>query len=159
QQRQDSIGSYGNPHAITPNIDKLASEGTKFNQFFVQNPVCSPSRMSFLTGRYCSSLGIGMNGLPFPDDALTSHQLFKPYGYDTGQIGKLHFYPTSNRDHRMPYPEQYGFDTFVITDDNGCYEDAYIKWVETLQPDMVDKVWTCPPPAAIKQGVPNRTNR
>jgi len=51
QMRQDSLGHFGNPAAITPNLDKFASEdAVSFRNAFCQNPVCVPSRCSFLTG-------------------------------------------------------------------------------------------------------------
>ena len=53
-----SIGAYGNREAITPNMDRLAREGVKFNNAFVTTPVCSPSRVAFLTGLYGSQVGI-----------------------------------------------------------------------------------------------------
>lgn len=111
-----------------------------------------PSRMSFLTGRYCSSLGIGTNGPVFPQDGIPVNQLLKPYGYYTAQIGKLHFWPHSRRDHRDPHPD-YGFDTFILSDEPGCYDDAYIKWVESIDPEMVPKVRVSLPPAAAVAGV------
>ncbi|MBO9608460.1 MAG: sulfatase-like hydrolase/transferase [Paenibacillaceae bacterium] len=152
QQRYDSLGCNGNPQAITPHLDRLASEGVRFENVFVQNPVCMPSRMSFLTGRYCSSLGVGFNGIPLPADAVPLHRLLKPYGYHAGLIGKLHFWPHALRDHRNPYPVDHGFDTFIPTDESGCYDDAYLKWVEAKEPAMVDRVRTSPPPAALLAG-------
>lgn len=138
QQRQDSLGCYGNNIINTPNLDKLASEGCRLDNFFVQNPVCSPSRMCFLTGRYCSSLGIGQNGIPFPEDAVSINNILKPYGYHSAQIGKLHFLPHSNRNHKDP-TSTYGFDTFILSDEPGCYNDAYLKWIELFDPDMIEK--------------------
>jgi arylsulfatase A-like enzyme len=52
QQRPDSLGCYGDPVAITPNLDRLAAEGVLFENCYVQNPLCCPSRYSILTGRY-----------------------------------------------------------------------------------------------------------
>ncbi len=153
QQRCDSLGCYGSAHAKTPYLDKLASEGTRFSRYFVNNPVCMPSRMSLLTGRYCSSLGIGTNGIPIPDDAVAVQQILRPYGYHTAQIGKLHFQPHARRDHRDPHPD-YGFETFVLSDEPGCYDDAYTKWVESIAPDQVSKVRTALPPAALEYGRP-----
>lgn len=151
QQRWDSLACYGNELAHTPNLDKLASRGARLNSYFVQNPVCMPSRMAFLTGRYCSNLGVGTNGIPFPEDAVAINQILQPYGYHTAQIGKLHFQPHARRDHRDPHP-LYGFDTFILSDEPGCYDDAYTKWVEAIDPDMVDKVRVSLPPAAYHYG-------
>ncbi len=153
QQRQDSLGCYGSKHAITPNLDKLAQEGMRFDKYFVNNPVCMPSRMAMLTGRYCSSLGVGTNGIPIPDSAVSIQQMVKPYGYNTAQIGKLHFQPHARRDHRDPHPS-YGFDTFILSDEPGCYDDAYTKWVESIAPEQVSKVRTALPPAALEVGRP-----
>jgi choline-sulfatase len=52
EMRAESTGCYGHPAAITPNLDRLASEGTRFDQCHVQHPVCTPSRCSFMTGWY-----------------------------------------------------------------------------------------------------------
>ena len=62
QQRWDALGVNGNEEIQTPNLDRLASEGVNFSRYFVQNPVCMPSRVSFLTSQYCSQLGIFQNG-------------------------------------------------------------------------------------------------
>jgi len=53
-----AAGCYGNPEIRTPNIDRLAAEGTRFDRFFVATPVCSPSRATFLTGRIPSQHGV-----------------------------------------------------------------------------------------------------
>ena len=153
QQRIDTL-SYCQDIAIqTPNLDALAAEGAYLENYFVNNPVCSPSRMSFLTGRYCSSLGVGTNGIAFPENAVPLNQLLKPYGYDTAQIGKLHFDPHAKRDHKDP-TSTYGFDTFILSDEPGCYDDAYTKWVEMMAPGQVEKIRTSLPPAAYRYNKP-----
>ncbi|MFA9396706.1 MAG: sulfatase [Clostridiaceae bacterium] len=157
QQRLDSIKCYGNNIAYTPNIDSLAKQGAKFDKYYVQNPVCMPSRMSFLTGQYPASLGIGDNGISLPEDTLTINKIINPYGYHTGQIGKLHFKPHVSRDHRDPLPP-YGFDTFILSDEPGCYNDAYTKWVESINGNMVDKIRTSLPPAAFNYGHESYSN-
>lgn len=146
QQRWDSLGCYGNPFAISPNLDQLAQQGARLGHFYINNPVCAPSRMSFLTGRYPSSLGIGCNGIAFPEkDAMPINRLLSRYNYHTAQIGKLHFDPHTTCDHRDP-GHTYGFDTFILSDEPGCYEDAYIQWVETHFPEELD---------AIRAGLPH----
>ncbi len=147
QQRWDSLQCYGNNLAITPNLDRLAKSGALMNKNFIQNPVCTPSRISMLTGRYCSSTNIGNNGHKLEKTLTPVNQLLKPYGYHTAQIGKLHFNPHAKRDHKDPTPT-YGFDTFILSDEPGCYDDAYTKWVENMNPDMVQKIRTSLAPAA-----------
>lgn len=147
QQRWDALGANGNTEIITPNLDRLAAEGLNFNHFFVQNPVCMPSRVSFLTGQYPSTLRITHMGVPVPTDTITLPRLLKPYGYRSANIGKLHFQPHANRDHRTPYPD-YGFDHAEISDEPGPYEDAYRAWVRHKAPDQLDKISLGLPPTA-----------
>jgi hypothetical protein len=52
QQRWDTIGALGNEHIRTPNMDKLCAEGVAFTHAHCQNPICTPSRASFMTGMY-----------------------------------------------------------------------------------------------------------
>lgn len=150
QQRLDSLGVF-NDKAITPNIDYLAEQGTNLEHYFVNSPVCMPSRMSMLTGRYCSSLGIGHNGYTLPKTTMTLNKLLKPYGYDTAQIGKLHFEPHAKRQHKNPSYD-YGFDTFILSDEPGCYDDAYSKWVESIEVNQLIHTRTDLPPAAFHYG-------
>ena len=148
QQRWDTLRCMGNELMHTPNLDKLAADGAMFTNCFVNNPVCMPSRMSLMTGQYPSSLGCVVNGITLPEDTLTINRMLKPYGYDTANIGKLHFQNHSNRDHRDPHPD-YGFDTLILSDEPGCYDDAYIKWVHNIAPDQVHNCRVGLPPASL----------
>lgn len=147
QQRWDALGAAGNPHIHTPNLDRLAGEGVRFDRFHVQNPVCMPSRYSFLTGQYCSTLRVLDNGVPVPEDAATLPRLLRPYGYSCANIGKLHFLPHANRDHRSAHPD-YGFDHLEISDEPGCYEDAYRAWIRARDPRELAYASLGLPPAA-----------
>ena len=145
QQRWDALGSNDNAEIITPNLDALARRGSSFRRHFVQNPVCMPSRVSMLSGRYPSSLGITRMGAPVPEDLMTLPRALKQYGYRTGNIGKLHFLPHANRDHRLPHPA-YGFDHLEIADEPGVYEDAYRAWARQKAPEQMDKLSAGIPP-------------
>lgn len=147
QQRWDALGVNSNGDVQTPMLDRLASEGLNFNHYFVQNPVCMPSRVSFLTGQYPSQLGITQMGVPVPVATATLPTLLRAYGYVSANIGKLHFLPHANRDHRAPHP-QYGFDHLEISDEPGCYEDAYRAWVRRKAPEQLDFISVGLPPAA-----------
>jgi arylsulfatase A-like enzyme len=147
QQRWDAIGAAGNPHIRTPHLDRLADEGLRFDRFYVQNPVCMPSRYSFLTGQYCSTLHVLCNGVPVPEDAPTLPALLHNYGYTSANIGKLHFLPHANRDHRSVHPS-YGFDQLEISDEPGCYEDAYRAWIRARDPEQLAHASLGLPPAA-----------
>lgn len=90
------LGSYGASDLYTPNLDKLAAEGTRFTQAYVAAPVCAPSRAALLTGKYPQAAGVagntsaavGSHGMP--NEQYTLAELFKDNGYKTGHIGKWH---------------------------------------------------------------------
>ena len=145
QQRWDTIGKVS-PWAVTPNLDRLADEGVLFENAFCNSPVCMPSRQSMLSGRYPSVVGCATNGIEMPPDIECIHNILDLYGYHTANLGKLHFKNHSNRDHREPHPS-YGFDELVLSDEPGCYDDAYIKWVEARDPAQVENCRCSTPPA------------
>lgn len=97
------LGAYGNPLIRTPNLDRLASQGTRFTNAFANAPLCSASRQSFLTGRYPHATGVTLLTTSFPDENLTVAEHLKPLGYHTAAIGKMHFNNQS----------KHGFDTLV----------------------------------------------
>lgn len=146
QQRWSALGANGNAEIKTPNLDDLARAGVNFSHHFVQNPVCMPSRVSMLSGQYPSTLGITHMGVPVPRGTVTLPRMLKPYGYRTANVGKLHFLPHANRDHRIPHPD-FGFDHLEIADEPGVYEDAYRAWVRQRAPDQMDKISAGIPPA------------
>lgn len=91
QQRYDTIGSLGNPHVSTPNLDRLVAEGTAFTHAYCQSPICTPSRGSFMTGMYPSRVHVMGNGNDwFPDEPPLVTRILRDAGYDCGLIGKLH---------------------------------------------------------------------
>ncbi len=151
QQRWDALAAAGNGDIRTPNLDALAGEGVSFSRFFVQCPVCMPSRMSMLTGLYPASVGVTGNGPELPRDALTLPRMLANYGYRSANLGKLHFLRHADRDHRAIHPD-YGFDHLEISDEPGCYEDAYHAWVRSVAPGE-EKNISCglPPATAVWQ--------
>lgn len=90
QQRFDTLGCYGNSWVRTPNIDKLAQNGVLFEQAYCQSTVCTPSRASFLTGRYPRTTGIRGNGQSIADHEVLVTKLLHDAGYTCGLSGKLH---------------------------------------------------------------------
>jgi len=91
QQRADHLGCYGNPLLRTPHIDALARQGTRFDRFYVNAPVCMPNRAALITGRMPSVAGVRMNGVPLPREAVTYAGVLRAAGYRTALIGKAHF--------------------------------------------------------------------
>jgi choline-sulfatase len=84
-------GAYGNRIIRTPNLDRLATEGVRFDSAYCNSPVCTASRQSFLTGRYPRTIGVTLLGTPLPADEPTLATLLRAAGYDTAAIGKMHF--------------------------------------------------------------------
>ena len=104
------LGSTGNPHIETPNMDALAQSGVRFSRYYAA-PVCSPTRAGMMTGRYAFRTGI--YNTRFGGDSLalgeiTVAQLLKGAGYRTGLFGKWHL----GRYHGYQ-PQQRGFDEFL----------------------------------------------
>jgi len=112
------IGCFGSTLHRTPNIDRLAAEGTKFTSFYVASGVCSPSRAALLTGCYPRRVNLhvsGNNGAVLrpldtkglhPEE-ITIAEVLKPRGYATGIFGKWHL-----GDQREFLPTRQGFDYF-----------------------------------------------
>lgn len=91
QQRYDTIGALGNAAVSTPNLDRLVRNGMAFERAYCQSPICTPSRASFLTGMYPSSIRVNRNGNPlFPDFPPLISKTLADAGYTCGLIGKLH---------------------------------------------------------------------
>lgn len=106
------IGCFGAKGIRTPNIDRLAKEGTKFTSFYVAQPVCSASRAALLTGCYPNRLGIHGALFPSSKTALNTNEwtiarALKQRGYATGVFGKWHLGDT-----REYLPGRHGFDEY-----------------------------------------------
>ncbi len=123
------LGCYGNRIARTPNLDRLAKEAVRFEQFYVASAVCSPSRASFLTGGFTNRHGVHSHfrelpytrtrGLPpFLDPNLPSlPKLLQRAGYRTAMFGKWHLCASDNTE--APTPAGYGFDRHRVVAGNG----------------------------------------
>ena len=85
------IGAYGAKLARTPNLDKLAAGGVRFNRAYANSPVCTPSRQSLITGKLPHAAGVTLLATPLAEDQLTIAEHLKNFGYRTGAIGKMHF--------------------------------------------------------------------
>ena len=135
QVRWDALGCYGNTQIRTPNIDRIALSGSTFDNHYVQNPVCSPSRCSVLTGRYPKNHGTRDNGIPLRDSEITFPQVLRENGYLTAAIGKMHittqFVPKENEEDDWPN-DRYGFDIVHTTCDTKTGE--YLNWLKEKSP-------------------------
>jgi len=98
QLRHDFLGCYGADFVSTPNIDRLAEEGLRFERCYSEHPVCVPARVSLLTGMHGFRTGVLDNGQFLRPDyremgLQTWPELLNDHGYYTAAIGKMHFYP------------------------------------------------------------------
>jgi arylsulfatase A len=109
------LGCFGHPTIATPNLDRMAAEGTRMTQFYVAASVCTPSRAALMTGRYPARTGMcGNRRVLFPDSIgglqeseLTIAEALKSVGYRTGMVGKWHL------GHLPEYlPTRHGFDSY-----------------------------------------------
>lgn len=116
----------GNTNISTPNIDRLAAQGTRFTQFHVNSPICSPSRVAFTTGQYPRRWKIHsfLNSrsenrrrqmADFLDPrAPAIARAFKQAGYSTAHFGKWHMGGGRDVDD-APLPQAYGFDESLVS--------------------------------------------
>jgi len=115
-----AISAYGSKLIQTPNIDRLAKEGMKFENCFVTNSICTPSRAAILTGKYAH-----VNGVPVFNHIDSTQPMLPKYlqqaGYHTGMIGKWHL---GGQDPKRPEEgKPAGFDYWNILPGQGAYFD------------------------------------
>ncbi|REE00166.1 arylsulfatase [Marinoscillum furvescens] len=112
------LGCYGQEYILTPNIDRLAAKGVKFNYHYSGSTVCAPSRSALLTGLHTGHTPIRGNKEyfpegqePMPDTVLTTAKLFKSKGYVTGAFGKwgLGFIGTTGDATNQGFDEFFGY--------------------------------------------------
>jgi arylsulfatase A-like enzyme len=104
------VGAYGQRSILTPHLDRMASEGMRFTQFYAGSTVCAPSRCVLMTGRHtghCTVRGNSKNDLR-PED-VTVAELFQQAGYATALVGK---WGLGNEPESTGHPNRQGFDFF-----------------------------------------------
>ncbi|WP_158860312.1 sulfatase family protein [Lunatibacter salilacus] len=124
----DDLGCYGHPLVSSPNIDRMAQQGIKFDNFYLTTSSCSPSRTSIISGRYPHNTGAAELHTPLPEEMVSFPELLKDAGYFTAQAGKWH----------MGDAPRSGFD--VIHDRGASMGDGGEgMWVQTLNERPRDK--------------------
>lgn len=135
QFRLDCLGANGNRIIKTPNLDRLAAGAANFSNGYVQAAVCVPSRISYLTGRYPHSHKNRVNYTPCDPREVMMQQIFHASGYQTGSVGKLHFYPPT-----AEHARAMGFDR-VFLDDGVSTTDPYsdfVRWRKEGSPQKTE---------------------
>ncbi len=96
QQRWDTLGCYGQQLDVTPNLDRMAAEGVKFEYAFSCQPVCGPARSAIQTGKWPTRTGCFRNNIALPLDQKTIAHWFTEAGYEVAYIGKWHLASTGS---------------------------------------------------------------
>ncbi|MEC7109775.1 MAG: sulfatase-like hydrolase/transferase, partial [Planctomycetota bacterium] len=133
------LSCHGHPYIQTPNIDRLAREGTDFHRFTVASGVCSPSRTAVMTGHFPARYNIDGHFAWVPSNAKRNMpdwlnpkttllpRLLQQAGYATGHFGKWHL--SNNMIPDSPLPSEYGFDVYGAFNCAGeqmpVHEDAH----------------------------------
>ena len=133
QHNAGVMGCAGDPVVRTPNLDALAARGVRFSRAYCANPLCVPSRMTFLTSRHSSEVGVWVNSNVLRSDIPTFAHSLSAAGYETVLCGRMHF---SCADHR------HGFDKHLVG-------DVSAQWPGTASTDLGDI-----PPASTSQTRP-----
>ncbi len=120
QQRWDTIGAYGQRLPLTPNLDRLSAEGTRFERAFTCQPVCGPARACIQTGKWATQTGCFKNNIALPPDERTiAHQLGDA-GYETAYVGKWHLASDSEHNFRektVPPERRGGYRDYWVASD------------------------------------------
>ncbi len=85
-----AMSCYGSNRNVTPNLDRIAKEGMRFDGCYVTNSICGPARAVILTGKYGHLNGFVRNGDRFNGEQQTVAKLLQKHGYQTAMIGKWH---------------------------------------------------------------------
>lgn len=128
------FGYLGASDLRTPNIDRLAAEGTVCLNWYSNAPVCAPARSALMTGRYPIRAGVGNNGLPLRASEITLAALLREAGYGTAITGKWHLGSTPDT-----VPNAHGFDYFYGFHE-GCtdYYSHRFYWGEPRRANFHD---------------------
>ncbi len=138
QQRYDTISALNNSQLNTPNIDKLVVTGVAFERAYCQSPICTPSRASFLTGMYPSSVHACGNGNDYwAEAAPLVTALLADAGYDCALAGKFHLAGAYGRIEPRPKHDGYRlFDWSHDPEDQWETGHAYADWLASMGHDL-----------------------
>lgn len=138
QMRAHAMGCMGNPHVITPHLDRLAGEGLLLTDAISCAPVCSPYRAQLMTGRYPHTTGIIHNDIRMPDSEKVIAECFKDAGYTTGYVGKWHLNRT--RMDPLDAKNRRGWDFWAVRNcSHKHFETKY--WLNDSKEPTIEARW------------------
>jgi arylsulfatase A-like enzyme len=123
QQRWDTCGCYDGASAamgVTPNLDRMAAEGVRFEHAFTCQPVCGPARACLQTGKYATEVGCFKNNIALPLDETTIAHRLSGAGYEVGYIGKWHLASDAEHNYRtvaVPPERRGGYSDYWLAAD------------------------------------------
>lgn len=149
-----TISAYGHPLSEvvpTPNIDRIADEGVRFDRCLVTNSICAPSRAVVLTGKYSHLNGQLNNFVTFDGEQMTFPKLLQQAGYETAIVGKWHLksVPTGFDHHEVMRGQGHYYDPTLYTDGQPTQYEGYntdvvvdrsLRWLkhrDSTQPFML----------------------
>ena len=145
QQRADTIGALNAPWMRTPNLDRLATEGTAFSECFVNSPVCVGARASLFTGKYPHGCQVFSNFQPWQP---TWVNLLADSGYHCVNIGKMHInpYDAPGGFHQRLIVENKDRPLFLEERDRAIYDewDKALRARKLLKPSRYNRYATDP---------------
>ncbi len=143
QMRAQATGYAGDPNALTPSLDRLASHSVNFTHALSGHPVCCPYRACLMTGQYPLTHGVYVNDVPLADDAVSLGKCFAAAGYDTAYVGKWHIYGSPNgaynrRQSRIPPESRQGFQYWKAFECSHNYMASPFFDGDALEPKLWD---------------------
>ncbi|HAI14517.1 MAG TPA: hypothetical protein DCM28_22620 [Phycisphaerales bacterium] len=155
QQRYDSLGCYGAEFAHTPRLDAMAKQGVRFEHCYVNNPICTPSRASLMTGQNILDHGVHQLYGKLADNFTLFPKHLQSLGYHTSLVGKLHV-----SDYKIEAETRHpndGFDDYYWCHDPTIALDSkfngYANWLSKKNPTYLEELklkrWGAPAPADL----------
>ena len=123
------IGCYGHPLVKTPNIDRLAARGVRFERAYCQYPLCGPSRASFMTGLYPDQTLIHRNSIYIREhlpNVNTMSQMFRDAGYKATRIGKIYHYNVPKHIGTSGHDDPYSWNNVINPEGRDVHDEDKI---------------------------------
>jgi len=127
EQCHDYLGCMGHPHVKTPNIDRIAAEGTLFRNCYSSGPICMPARATMITGLGNRQHGVVDNGIDLDKSFPTLPGMLADAGYRTHAVGKLHLAGRGGREIADDEDFSVHPERRIYWDWPGHWEGAYYK--------------------------------